>query len=521
MLCVLLKLVIKKVKQKSIMNERKIGILISYINIVLHAVIGFIYVPLLLHYIGKSEYGLYQLIGSFIAYFSIMDFGLADTIVRFYANFKAVKDKTSMENILAIAVRAYAVIAVMLLVAGYIFYINIEVVFVSSMSQTEISIAKKLFLLLLFNIVITFSTMIFRAVINANEKFLFLKGTETLQMVLQPVFVILVLQQYPSAVAIAIVQTTLNISLIIARCYYCFFKLKIKIKFHYFDKRLISDMKKLALSVFIVVLIDQVFLKTNQVILGMVSGTIAVAIYSIASLIYMNYMALSTAISGVYLPHVTEIVAKNEPVKKLSDLFIKIGRYQYYLLALVASGFIIFGRDFINIWAGRDFEEAYWITLLIIIPFTIDLIQNIGLSIMQAQNRYDFRAKVYFIMGLFNLCLAIPLAKLYGGIGCAFATGLSMFLGNGLIMNWYYLKVTKLDIFRFWKEICKISICVVCLTLVGYVLYNYYNVNNVAEFIIGIVTYTVIYSLVVYKLCMNLSEREKVQKIFQKIVNII
>ena len=38
------------------MNERKIGILISYINIVLHALVGFIYVPLLLHYIGKSEY---------------------------------------------------------------------------------------------------------------------------------------------------------------------------------------------------------------------------------------------------------------------------------------------------------------------------------------------------------------------------------------------------------------------------------------------------------------------------------
>lgn len=503
------------------MNERKIGILISYVNIALHAVIGFIYVPLLLHYIGKSEYGLYQLIGSFIAYFSIMDFGLTAAIVRFYAKYKAINDKIGMENILAIAVRGYGIIALILLIIGVICYINLDFIFAASMTIVELATAKTLFLLLLFNIVITLTTMMFRAVINANERFLFLKGTETLQMVLQPVFIILVLQQYPSAVAIAVLQTLLNISLIIARCYYCFVKLKIKIKFHYFDKQLLDDIKKLALSVFIVVLIDQVFFKTNQVILGIVSGTAAVAVYSISSLIYLNYMALSTAISGVYLPHITEIVAKNEPIKKLSDLFIQIGRYQYYLLALVASGFIIFGRDFINIWAGRDFGEAYWITLLIIIPFTIDLIQNIGLSIMQAQNRYDFRAKVYFAMGLFNLFLAIPLAKLYGGIGCAFATGLSMFLGNGVIMNWYYLKITKLDIFRFWKEIGKISICVVCLTLVGYVLYNYHNVNNVAEFLIGIVIYTVIYSFVVYKLCMNLSEREKVQKIFQKIVNVI
>lgn len=499
------------------MNERKIGIVISYINIILHAVIGFIYVPLLLHYIGKSEYGLYQLIGSFIAYFSIMDFGLTAAVVRFYAKYKAVNDKIGMENILAVAARGYGIIAVILFVVGVICYINFDIIFSASMTDAELATAKTLFLLLLFNIVITLTTMMFRAVINANEKFLFLKGTETLQMLLQPVLVVLVLNQYPSAVTVAAVQTFLNICLIIARCYYCFAKLKIKIKFHYLNKQLLSDIKKLASSVFVVVLIDQVFFKTNQIILGIVGGTSAVAVYSISSLIYMNYMALSTAISGVYLPHVTEIVAKNEPVKKLSDLFIKIGRYQYYLLALVASGFVIFGKDFISIWAGEDFKEAYCITLLIIIPFTIDLVQNIGLSIMQAQNRYDFRAKVYFVMGIFNLCIAIPLAKLYGGIGCAFATGLSMFLGNGLIMNWYYLKVTKLDILSFWKEIGRISLYVICLTFIGYGLYNYQGMDSITKFIVSITFYTVIYSFVIYIFCMNVEEKEKVLSIFNKL----
>ena len=198
------------------MNERKIGIVISYLNIILHAVIGFIYVPLLLHYIGKSEYGLYQLIGSFIAYFSIMDFGLTAAVVRFYAKYKAVNDKVGMENILAVAARGYGIIALILFVAGVICYINLNVIFATSMTITELATAKTLFLLLLFNIVITLTTMMFRAVINANEKFLFLKGIETLQMVLQPVLVVLILQQYPSAVAVAVVQTLLNICLIIA-----------------------------------------------------------------------------------------------------------------------------------------------------------------------------------------------------------------------------------------------------------------------------------------------------------------
>ena len=74
------------------MNGRNEGILLSYFNIALQVVIGFLYVPILLHYIGQSEYGLYQLMGSLIAYFSIMDFGLSAAVIRFYAKYRALKD---------------------------------------------------------------------------------------------------------------------------------------------------------------------------------------------------------------------------------------------------------------------------------------------------------------------------------------------------------------------------------------------------------------------------------------------
>ncbi len=496
------------------MDERKIGIVISYLNILIHVVVGFIYVPLLLNYIGKSEYGLYQMIGSFIAYFGIMDFGLTAAVVRFYTKYKAEGNREGMENILAISLRAYLVITFILFTLGSVFYMNIDEIFSNSMSANEIESAKKLFLLLLFNVVLTISTMIYRAVINAYERFLFLKGLETFQLLFQPVLVVLLLQKYPCAFSVALVQTFLNLLLTLCRVYYCFYILNITIKFHYWDKYLFQDFRRLAFSIFAVTLIDQVFFKTNQVILGIFSGTTAVAVYSISSLIYMNYMALSTAISGVYLPHITEMISQNEPVKKLSNLFLQIGRWQYYLLALVASGFIIFGQRFIGIWAGKGFEDAYWITLLIIIPFTIDLIQNIGLSIMQAQNKYDFRAKVYFCMGILNLALAIPLAKEYDGIGCAFATGLAMFVGNGLIMNWYYAKVTGLDIKEFWIQIGEISIGVILLSLLGFYINDAVSDTNIYVYVIKILIYTFIYGLVLYKWFMNDYEKEKINKIF-------
>ena len=55
-----------------LVNQRKIGIILSYIYTATHVVVNLLYVPLLLRTIGQSEYGLYQLVGSLIAYISIM-----------------------------------------------------------------------------------------------------------------------------------------------------------------------------------------------------------------------------------------------------------------------------------------------------------------------------------------------------------------------------------------------------------------------------------------------------------------
>lgn len=499
------------------MNQRKLGILLSYFNISLQVLIGFLYVPILLHFIGKSEYGLYQLMGSLIAYFSIMDFGLSAAVIRFYAKYKALKDHIGMENILAISVRGYGAVTILALAIGFVCYGFLDVIFAGSMTVSEVNEAKQIFLLLLLNIVITLSTMVFRSVINAHERFFFLKGMETIQLVLQPILVVLVLQRHPSAFSVAAVQTVLNLVLSGARVYYCFHDLHVKIHFHYWNHELFSEFKKLALSVFAVSLIDQVFWKTNQIILGIISGTTAVAVYSIASLIYMNYMALSTAISGVYLPHVTGMVARKEPISNLSELFIQIGRWQYYLLALVATGFIIFGKQFIVLWAGPGFEDSYFITLLIILPFTVDLIQNIGLAIMQAMNRYDFRARIYFVTGVLNLLLAIPLGIKYGGIGCAVATGISMIVGNGFIMNWYYAKEIHLAIDSFWKQIGKISFVVTgCLGVGGLINAYLWPRGNILLFGLKILGYTIMYISAIYLMAMNQTEKNKINQILMK-----
>lgn len=78
-----------------------------------------------------------------------MDFGLTAAVIRFYAKYKALRDQIGMENILAISLRGYSIVTLLALGIGIICYSFLDTAFGSSMSLTELTEAKAMFLLLL------------------------------------------------------------------------------------------------------------------------------------------------------------------------------------------------------------------------------------------------------------------------------------------------------------------------------------------------------------------------------------
>lgn len=109
-------------------------------------------------------------------------------------------------------------------------------------------------------------------------------------------------------------------------------------------------------------------------------------------------MSLSSSISSVFIPRVNKIVAMDENNnKELTELFTKVGRIQFIILAMVIGGFIVIGQYFINVWAGNDYNNAYYVALLLIVPVTVPLIQNLGIEIQRAKNMHKFRSIPPFV----------------------------------------------------------------------------------------------------------------------------
>jgi O-antigen/teichoic acid export membrane protein len=488
-------------------NQIKAGVLLSYALTGINILVGFIYIPLLIYFLGQDEYGLYQLIGSFLVYLSLFDFGLSNTVTRYYSKFIALKDEKGKENLLFLSTVIYVVLTLMLVIVGLALYFYLDEIFNNSLTVLEIAAAKKMYIIILITVAITISTSVFNSIINANERFVFLRLLSIVQTIIRPIIVFAVFSIEASAFIVVVVQAFINILGVILKIYYSLNKLKVKIKFHYWDTLLLKEMFRYSFFIFITVLMDQIFWKSDQVILGIVVGTASVAVYSIGSQIVMYYMNLSTAMSGVFLPNITKRVTENVSNHELTSIFIKVGRLQYILLGAVLTGFILFGDEFISIWVGDSFREAYYITLIIMIPFTIDLIQNMGLTILQAKNMYGFRAVVFLGMSIFNVAISIPLAIHYGGIGTAIATGVSYLIGNGIIMNVYYYKKLGLNVFSFWKEIGKLSIPITISFILGYLIREITLGDSVMLFLIKLLLYLTVFGTILWKLGMNKYEK--------------
>lgn len=496
------------------MNQLRVGTLLSYVKMFVNVAVGLVYVPIVLNYLSVEQYGLYQLVASLVAYLAILDFGLSGTITRFYSQKIALKDEDGKESVIAVSLIIYTVISALVVLIGIVFYHLMGTVYGGKLSTNEISSAKQMLTLLVVDVALMIPSHVFTAVITSHERFVFLRLSSIARSLLQPFLVVFLLKRNPVALSVVVIQLILDVLIIVITIGYAFQRLKIRVRLHRLDRALAKSMVLFSFFVFVNIIVDQVYWGTGQLILGAVVGTSAVAIYSIA-IQFSNYLRqFSTAIISVLLPKVTKISSQSSDMHALNKLFIKVGRVQFLVLGLIISGFIVFGRSFIRLWVGSEFNNAYLMALIIMIPYTLDLTTSMGNLVLQAKNLHSRRSIVLSISALLNVILAIPLAKLYGGMGCAIAIGASLLLGNGITMLILYAKL-GIQISNLLRNLIPLSISICVVTISGFFFKSMYPIDSWMILTFSISGFIAIFCLVVFGFGLNDEEKHTILKLLR------
>ncbi len=497
------------------MSQLKKGAFLSYFTIILTNAIGLLLTPLMIRMLGDAEYGLYMLIGALIGYISVLDFGLSNTIVRFVARYKALGDRKGEENFLATTMIIYGVISTVIVVCGVFMYFNLGAIF-SKLTPDQLGKAKWMFAVLIFNLAVTLPGGAFTAICSAYEHFVFPRTLNIVKYLMRSALVVALLFAGGDAVAIVMLDTVLNLAVIAVGAFYVFRRLKVRFRLHRFESPLVKEIFSYSVWIFIFAIVGQFQWQSGQVILGIIpvpemqhlpdAITTAVAIYGVGITLGTYYGTFSTAISGVFLPRATQMTVLEASREELTGMMIRIGRFSLISLLPILGGFLLYGRQFIRLWIGDTYAPSWAIAMLIMISYTLPLVQSFANSMLEARKMFRFKALTYISLIVIGTGVGALLVPRFGFLGLIGGSTAGWMLCQA-VMNVYYHKVMQLNISLFFKALLHrlLPVFIVILAL-GYAIDMIPGANWI-NLIVKIFLFTGVFAILIYQFGMNAGEK--------------
>jgi len=499
--------------QPTHLAQLKYGVLLSYVNIFISVILGLILTPLIIHHLGDSEYGLYALTGSFVSYLYLMDFGLNNTIIRYVSKYRAMDDKNGEDTFLATIMSTYLVIAVIVVLAGFFLYSSMDRLFSDSLTSTELYKGKIMVALLILNLAITIPGGSFIAICNGYERFVFTRAINIVKGIFRSILVVSILFLGGDCISLVIIDTIVNILFIVIAYIYVNKSVKIRFTLTKFNKALLKDVLNYSFWIFIFAIIQQFQWQSGQIILGMNANTIAVGIYGVGIMLGTYYGTFANAINGLLLPKATAMVV-NKNNHNIFSTMVQIANINSYVLFFILSVFFLFGQEFIFLWVGDTYHQAWYIALIIMLANTIPLLQGFGNSVLEAKGKIKVKAIWALLTMLLVIICGYFLSFRYGIMGMTLSVASGLFI-NMLFTNWYYSKIFAFNPFNFIKRaLLKPTIYISVLVVLVTVMDTAFALETSWWILVlKVLLYFFTYSIIVYLFLMDKQKRTYLKEI--------
>ena len=501
--------------------------MISYINLALGMAVNLFITPLLIASLGDVDYSIYKVMQSFAGPLTMFHLGISAIVTRSIIKCQTIDDYTQKDkqNTMAHALMASGAMSAFVAAAGAVMYCLIPSVYGENYDPATISLGQSLFIVFVISSVFHMMTDAFSGCLVGHEKFIVTAVVQLIRNIVKPVLMILLLQLGMGAFGAVCVDLIISVGTFLFNAIYSFVVLHEKPKLYFFDRKQIVEIILFGSAILLQAVVNQINNNVDTMILGaMIREKSIITMYSSALAIYAVYNSLITVISNFFLPKATRLVLRNASGAELTDFVIGPGRYQAMIAVGVICGFALFGKNFISVWIGERYMDAYWVTLILMIPVTIPLVENVAISILDATLKRMYRSVVLCVMAVINVAASIVMVRYLGFWGAALGTVFSLIIGHGILMNIYYAKTFHMQIGRMFYSIFKgilpagLAASIPCIPLAIYLP------NTVLFFLLKCLCFLIIYAVCLGLFGMNKSEKALIgggiKKIWKRLFNV-
>ena len=488
-------------------NQIKIGAILSYLSIGINIIAGLVYTPWMVDTIGKSDYGLYTLSNSLITLF-LVDLGLSSAVSRYVAKYRAEGRQDKVNNFLGAVYKLYLIIDAVIFIALIIIYFCIDSIYVK-LTPAELGKFKVVYLISASFAVINFPFVTFNGILNSYEEFVHLKLADVIYRILLVALTVITLLLGGRLYGLVVVHAIVGLIIIVYKWIVVKKRIKLRVNWKYSNFSLYKDIFGFSIWVTISSLAQRLVFNITPSILGAVASSATIAVFGIVTTIEGYTYTITTAINGMFMAKISRIYECGGEQDELMPLMLSVGKFQYAINGLIVAGFAVIGKEFINLWIGSTYLDAYYGILLVIIPGLFFNSMQIANTAMIVRKKVNLQAWVNLGMGIVNIIMSIILSSYLGVIGACISISIAYML-RAMALLFIYKRVLKIDMARFVINCyIRMGIPIIITIVLGYLMNSLFSNAGWLVFASKGLVIIGIYTAVTLLLGLNSEERNK------------
>ena len=414
-----------------------INITSSYLRFIVSMAVLLFMTPYIINHIGLQAYGLWSVIISIVGLLGLTDMGFATAAVKFIAEREGQNDIAGRNRVVGTLLFVYSILAVICLGFTALFtntlFTNIAPgEFWQGMETAHNS--KTLIWIVGVAMAISLPLSVFKALLMGAGRQDMVNVIAMIMLGGQAALTVLLLQLGLGVVALAWATAFTLV---------CQYLLLIPLAWHLLPEfnpsldrlglKQVGAMMSFACYAFIANAAVLLILRMDPLIIQHSMALSSVAIYAIAVKIAEQTLLFNKQFSNALMPLVCQShsVGKHEICRRI---FTQGSR----LLLAIAMPFLgllwVYAEDLILLWVGSDFLASANLLRLLLIAVLCSCIQLNAANVLGMCGQHRQVAAIMVASALLNLVLSLALIQHYGLSGVAFATLLSAFFIEMLLM---------------------------------------------------------------------------------------
>lgn len=408
-------------------------------------VVMFFLSPFIIHTLGMTQYGIWQLLTVLTGYMGILDLGIRASTGRHIILFLGKEEFEKVDETIRTGLGLYSAVGGIILVASFFLSMAFPWIFPSVPDEYHVTVTV-LLPILAVNIWISAFRTVLSSVLAAHERFDLARSSDLIVLTVQTICTVMALKLGYQLMGLTAAVIGCNILGLLVNFYFAHrVHAGLRLWPLIMKKERVKELVNYGVGAFIIAISGKIIGQTDLVVVGSLVNIDAVAVYSVGAMLLYYSNTFLTQIGRTLFPALQKVVARGETGNARWLLFRQV-RLAMILGIAIFIGFIAFAEPFIRLWMfhPEKFPKeavAQAVSVMVILSGSklLFLFSYGSRSILSATGHIGFAAKMTITQALTNLAFSVLFVVFFdwGLAGVAAGTFVARLLTDTFIVPPY------------------------------------------------------------------------------------